>query len=195
MHILNQYLTDRDDARARAHAGDDWMLTGLAAEKRLLSFDAWARSQLETRLQWPCSPAAKARLIEQCRVKLEKITLELWRRNWLLDGKRLAAHITSALDSIAARQRTGEIKDFYAYFCRSIETYVGSHAEEIQAETRLKSVGSIAHQVLKQAGVTIPELIAQRRDEINRDKAEQTLRQKLTRQRRAAQEAGQGSLF
>jgi hypothetical protein len=198
MNIIGQYLDAREDARARTQSTDDWMVSSQLAAQRLLSFDRWCRNELETRLQWPSNPAAQARQIEQCRVKLEKIALELWRRNWLLDGKRLAQHLRSAIDAVAAMQAKGAVKDLYAYFSASIDRYVGLHAEELQAEARLKSVGQLAHQLLAQAGVkaeTIPELIAQRRDEINKAKEQKSLRQQLTAQRRTASEAGQSTFL
>jgi len=179
-----QTLADRhQDGRP----ADDWMLTILAPEDRLLKFDSWVRRQLEGRLQWPEDARRRAKLIEQSRVKLERLVIDLWRRGWMLDGQRLARHILAALDDIAAAQRAGRVKDFWPFFSRVVDRYVGINAEEIQAEARAcagaRPIGSILSSIIESRGKpaaqgpTLPELVAQRREE--------TLREKLARRRKA----------
>jgi hypothetical protein len=194
MDVLGNYLIDREDAIARAQRSTQWLETNapLAPEARLLAFDKWVREQLAQRLIWPADPGRRARLIEQCRVRLETLVLDLWRRGWMLDGRRLATHILTALDAISAAQKKGGIRDFYAYFGRAVEAYVGANAEEIQMEARQAQpgpaqIGSLATSALAAFGVikggpSIPEMMAQRREEIVRAKAE-TLRSKLARER------------
>jgi hypothetical protein len=164
------------------------MLTVLAPEERLLKFDAWVRCQLAERLQWPADQRRRAKLIEQCRMKLERLVIDLWRRGWMLDGQRLARHLDAALDDIAAAQAAGRVKDFWPFFCRVVEGYVGINAEEIQAEARstagARPIGSILSSILIERrsvpapqGPTLPELVAQRHEE--------TLRERLARRRKA----------
>ena len=185
----------RDDAAVIA-----WLNQGAAPEERLLKFDAWSRKILADKLDWTWAGEAKGKRIEQCRIYLERIVLELWRRGWMLDGRRLAAHIERAIDAIAAQQKAGKIAAFWPYFQASIERYVGSNAEEIREEAM--RAGSHISQALTAVGIhrratgtSIPELIAQRTEEISTAKAE-TLRSKLSRARQRAQaESNQGKLL
>ena len=180
---------------ARVTRPDEWYdLNGpLAPPARLLAFDRWVRKELSTRLQWPGNQAARARQIEQSRILVERLVLDLWRRGWMLDGKRLANHITAALDAVAKAQAKGQIRDLYAYLRRSLEAYVGLNAEEIQAEARRHAsghIGVIAADILTayglgQKGPSIPELVAQRRHEIDQSKS---LRQALQEARRKSPE-------
>lgn len=193
MNPLQAYLDNREhahtragEAGARAKAGETWATMGQTPEQRLLAFDTWVCNQLETRLLWPADPVRKAKLIGQCRAELEKLVLELWRRGWMLDGKRLAEHITAALDQVGARQRAGQVKDFYPFFRHVITTYVGANAEEIQAEARrTPTIGTLISvlgvtRALKAAPTTIPELVALRKEE--------TLKERLAKIRKKASE-------
>jgi len=186
MNVFAACLDTREENRQGGHP-DDWMVTGRAPEECLLKFDAWARRQLEARLQWPADARKKARQIEQCRVCLERLVIELWRRGWCLDGQRLAKHILAAIDDVGAAQRAGRVKDFWPFFCRVVDRYVGLNAEEIQREARslsgARSVGDVLGPLLQRLqAATLPDLIAQRRAEIAQAKQE-TLRAKLARQR------------
>jgi hypothetical protein len=196
--VFEGFLQARADRHQEGRPTDDWMFTVLAPEERLLRFDSWARRQLAERLQWPDEPRLRAKLIEQCRVKLERLVIDLWRRGWMLDGQRLARHLLTALDDIAAAQAAGRIQAFWPFFCRVFEGYVGLNAEEIQAEARLvagaRPIGSILSSIIERQqsrGPSLPELVAQRRDE--------TLREKLSKRRKAeatkVAEKAQLSLF
>lgn len=127
-------------------------------------------------------------MIEQCRVKLERLVVDLWRRGWMLDGQRLAKHLRAALDDVAAAQRAGRVKDFWPFFGRVIDRYVGLNAEEIQREARANAGASPIASIIERLGVRpstsinvpakpLPELIVQRREE--------TLREKLAMRRKS----------
>jgi hypothetical protein len=203
MDIFEQFLEGRAE-RPRQTPAEllEWLNQGNAPEVRLLKFDAWAREQLATRLDWAWAGSGKARRIEQCRLCLEAMVLELWRRGWFLDGKRLARRIEELLDAVAAYQRSGKVRDFWPYFQASVRRYVGLNAEEIRAEAM--QAGAHVNGVLaafgvqRSAGPSLPELIAQRTEEVQQAKAE-TLRQKISRvrARQAACKAdsGQGQLL
>lgn len=194
MNAFGQFLDERQasaDAAAKQTARDGgvavWLNRGAAPEVRLLKFDAWVRGQLATRLDWTWAGVGKEKRIEQCRVYLERLVLEMWRRGWMLDGKRLAAHLESVLDAVGAYQRAGKVKEFWPYFRACIDRYVGGNAEEIQVEAR--SVGAQMGQLISALGIgrtgdgsSLPELVAQRAVEVSKAKAE-TLRAKLARQR------------
>ncbi|MEO6001523.1 MAG: hypothetical protein ABIZ04_20890 [Opitutus sp.] len=190
MNVLNQFLDGRDkpDIEMRRRAAEAWQLAGgKAPEVRLLAFDRWVRLELLTRLQWEWAGSQKERRIEQCRLRLEKVVLDLWRRGWMLDGRKLAARITELLDVVGKYQATGKVLDFWAYFGAAVDRYVGANAEEIQAEAM--RAGTHVGQLLGALGITatvkepaLPELLAKRADEITTEKAE-TLRSKLTRAR------------
>lgn len=189
MNVFAQFLDDRDSA-AGDLCGDplrDWLNEANPPEVRLLKFDAWVSRQLATKLDWTWAGAAKAKRIEQCRVYLERLVLEMWRRGWMLDGKRLAAHIESVLDSVGAYQRAGKVVEFWPYFRACVDRYVGANAEEIRAEAM--RAGSHIGNLLSALGVnrpasgpSVPELVAQRAYEVAKAK-DASLRQKLVRQR------------
>jgi hypothetical protein len=201
MNLLSLNLDDRDERRnaeaaARAQSGRTeaadaellvWLNQGVAPEVRLLKFDAWVGRQLAKRLDWTWAGTQKARRIEQCRVYLERLVLEMWRRGWMLDGKRLATHIETVLDNIGAYQRSGKVVEFWPYFRACVDRYVGANAEEIQWEAR--TVGAQMGQLISALGIgrpakgdSLPELMAQRRAEVQTAKAE-TIREKQTRAR------------
>ncbi len=168
------------------------MLPVLAPEERLLKFDIWVRCQLYSRILWAGTQKAQSRLIEQCRVKLERLVVDLWRRGWLLDGQRLAKHVLAAIDDVAAAQRADRIEDFWPFFCRVVDRYVGLNSEEIQAEARAVAGARPMSSILQglhlgptpaPGGATLPELVVQRREE--------TIKERLAKRRRSqAIEAG-----
>ncbi len=191
MNTMQAFLDGRESSAqrerergAQKRSAETMELMGTTPEQRLLAFDQWVCRELAARLQWPDNAEKKAKLIGQCRAELEKLVLELWRRGWMLDGKRLADHITGVLSQIAERQRAGQVKDFYPFFRHVVSTYVGANAEEIQAEARrTPTVGSLLATMgvarkISTMGPSIPELVAQRREE--------TLREKLTRARKSS---------
>jgi hypothetical protein len=190
MDVFGQLLDARqagDTAEDRRRAAEAWQLTGQRAEVRVIAFDRWVRLELEARLQWEWAGAAKEKRIEQFRVRLEQVVLDLWRRGWMLDGKRLAIRIVALLDAVGAYQRKGTVQDFWAYFNAAVERYVGANAEEIQAEAMRAGahMGAALSALLKNAGpkdAALPELLAQRADEVTKAKAE-TLREKTARER------------
>ncbi|PTX95734.1 hypothetical protein [Opitutus sp. ER46] len=188
MDVFNGFLDARDD---RAQHTDSellvWLNHGVAPEVRLLKFDAWVSRELAKRVDWTWAGAAKAKRIEQCRVCLEGMVLDLWRRGWMLDGKRLARRIEELLDTVAKYQRTGNVRDFWAYFQAAVNRYVGLNAEEIREEAM--RAGAHVGQVLAALGVnrpasgpSLPELVAQRADEVAKAK-EVSLRQRMARAR------------
>jgi len=170
-----QYARDRDTLA--------WWNMGLKPEARMLSFDTWVLVELDYLLDWKWAGAAKDKRMQQCRIQIDTMILALWRRGWMLDGRRLADRITEMLHSIGKAQRAGQVHDFWPYFKASVSRYVGLNAEEIQAEAMSAgaAVGAVFQQLTRKlpAGPSLPELVAQRADE--------TLRAKLSRQR--AQEA------
>ncbi len=195
--VFNAYLQTRAARHQDGRPADDWMLSVLAPEERLLRFDGWVRRQLQERLKWPGTERRQAKMIEQSRVKLERLVLDLWRRGWMLDGQRLAKHIQAALDDVGAAQYAGRVQDFWPFFCRVVDRYVGLNAEEIQAEARSIAGARPMSSILEglqlgakpaASGPTLPELVAQRREE--------TLREKLSRRRKAeaSQEAQKAQL-
>jgi hypothetical protein len=189
MNVFNEFLDGREASR-RTRAEDaaeiNWLAKGQAPEARLIKFDTWVRRELQARLQWPKDEQKKAKLIEQCRVELERLVLELWRRGWMLDGARLSKHILRAIDDIAAAQKAGRVKDLWPFFRSVVGRYVGLNSEEIQTES--KSAGSLISQALSvmtsqaaNSGPTLPELVAQRRGEIA---AEKPLRARIAAERK-----------
>jgi hypothetical protein len=199
--VFHGCLQTLQDRHQEGRTADDWMLSIIAPEERLLKFDAWVRRQLTQRLKWPGTERQQRKMIEQCRVKLERLVVDLWRRGWMLDGQKLSRHILSCLDDIAAAQAAGRVKDFWPFFCRVVDRYVGINSEEIQAEARTmagaRPIGSIISQlgsvhpstlISVPGAPTLPELVVQRREE--------TLREKLSRRRKAeaAEAAGKEQL-
>lgn len=199
---IQGFLEDRDDrlAKARSLAKRDeaaraWMAAGATIEQRLLRFDGWVRLELLARIDWTWAGEQKARRVEQCRIELESLVLGLWQRGWLLDGPRLAGHIKDALDDVGAAQRAGRVRDFWPFYKRVVDGYVGINAEEIRAEAMHfgAHVGQVFERLQRQAAKapSMPELLAQRRQE--------TLAEKLRRQRlleaRQKADASQPQLF
>jgi hypothetical protein len=206
MDIFNEVLAGRADAAEEQAARRqlnkvDVVETDPAA--RLIKFDAWVRAELGKRLDWSWAGAQRERRIEQCRLCLEKLVLDLWRRGWMLDGKKLARHIEAVLDAVARQQKAGKVQDFWAYFQASVNRYVGANAEELREEAM--RAGTHVSQLLSFYGVkpgtaapvapSLPELIAQRASEVAQAK-EETLREKIAKARkRPAADDGQASLL
>lgn len=194
MDVFDQFLEARASNHDRHTRPAEWFETNapLAPPARLIAFDAWVRRQLGSLLNWPADQAKKKRQIEQCRILVESMVLDLWRRGWMLDGAKLAGHITDALCAVAVAQAKGKVRDPYAYLRTSLNAYVGAKAEEISAEARRTGsghVGGFAASVLAgyglgRTGPSIPELVAQRKAEIADAKQAKTLRQQLTLARR-----------
>lgn len=197
MKTCSNHLDGRDESRLEAkkrqERGDLPFMSG-APEERLLKFDAWVRAELRERLLWTGTPEENARRIEQCRIALDKPVLELWRRGWLLDGRRLAHHIRALLDAVGTAQRKGSVEDFWPYFRSAVSRYVGANAEEIQMEARSAGahVGAALASINAMMGAptepSIPALIAAR--------TEETLREKMAKQRKrsAQSEAAKSQL-
>lgn len=190
MNVFSQFIDDRENATERRTDAEllAWLNQGTPPEVRLLKFDAWVGRQLEKRLDWTWAGAAKAKRIEQCRVYLERLVLDMWRRGWMLDGKRLAAHIETVLDSIGTYQKAGKVQEFWPYFRACVDRYVGANAEEIRTEAMMAGsyIGHMLHLLgdgKPQQGPSLPELVAQRAEEVSKAKAV-SLRDKLARQRK-----------
>ena len=180
MNVFSQLLDEREQAH-------DWQHTLQPPAARLLKFDAWARRELAARLDWTWADAHKEKRIEQARVYLEQMVLGLWRRGWFLDGHRLADRITGMLDTVASYQKAGKVREFWPYFKATCDRYVGLNSEELQAEAMRAgaSVGQAMAAILKSStrqGPTLPELLAQRAQEIAQAK-EETLREQQARLR------------
>lgn len=164
-----------------------WMKQDQAPEARLVAFDRWLLVELDARLDWKWAGSLKEKRLHQCRIQIDGMVIALWRRGWMLDGRRLADRITEMLDAIGKAQRGGQVREFWPYFKASVSRYVGLNSEEIQAEAMSAgmAIGDVFRQLTKRvpAGPSLPELVAQRADE--------TLRAKLTRHR--AQEAAKSA--
>lgn len=178
------FLAQRLDEREKSV---DWHHTEQPPAARLLKFDAWARKELARRIDWTWAGSLKERRIEQARIYLEKLVLDLWRRGWMLDGERLAARLTAMLDTIGRYQKAGAVRDFWPYYCTTVRRYVGLNSEELQAETLRagSSVGQAMAALLKsnaRASSSLPELLAQRAGEVAVAK-EETLREQQARLR------------
>lgn len=193
MNVLGQFLDSRDEAAEQLVRPADevtvlWLNSGQRPEVRLVSFDAWVRQQLAARLDWTWAGSEKQKRIEQCRIVLERVVLGLWKRGWMLDGRRLARRLEELLDNVGKYQKTGKVLDFWTYFKASVERYVGANAEELQAEAM--RAGSTMQQLLgplgiqaKGKGPALPELVALRAEEIAG--AKQNLREKVAAVRAA----------
>lgn len=186
MSIDSAYLDEREQrARQNAHQADrdraarEWMNRAQKPEVRLARFDAWLRLELAARLDWTWAGAHQEKRLEQCRIQIDGMVLDLWRRGWMLDGERLAGRIREMLDAIGKAQKGSQVRDFWPYFKAAVGRYVGLNAEEIREDAMHagQAVADVFNQLLKRApeGPALPELVAQRADE--------TLRAKLTRQR------------
>lgn len=194
MNVLGQFLEVREEALPWAHSEEP-------PAARLLKFDAWVRAELDARLEWGWAGDQKDKRIEQARVYLERMVLGLWRRGWMLDGSRLAARIRELLDAVGSYQRAGKVRDFWPYFRVSVDRYVGLNSEELQAETLRAgaAIGQAMAAILKQPGgrkaPSLPELVAQRAQEVDEAKAS-TIREQQARLRATRKaDARQGQLL
>jgi hypothetical protein len=190
---LNDLLADRAGLVAALKPANQHAHTADPAE-RLLNFDKWVRGELVKRIDWSWAGNLRERRIEQCRLCLEQLVLDLWRRGWMLDGKKLARHIEALLDAVARQQRGGKVEDFWPYFKTAVNRYVGANAEELREEAM--RAGTHVSQLLNVLGVraeasgpALPELIAQRAGEVAQAKTATTLREKLSAKRRADKKA------
>lgn len=187
MKVLEAYLDARESRPAdRA----DWQRMDQPPEVRLQAFDRWVRRELAERLDWAWAGSQREKRLEQCRLYLERIVLDLWRRGWLLDGRALAQRLRGVLEVVGAQQRAGKVRAFWPYFRATVDRYVGVNSEEIQEEARRVGahVGQLLSDLLKKSsarasGDTLPELLARRAGEVAEAKAE-TLRARASRLRR-----------
>lgn len=184
MNVFAQTLDDRAGRRTNEDAADDLWLqerAGIDPAVRRAAWRHWLRKTLESSLQWPKDPAAKARLIGQCAEELTVLARQLRGRGWLLDGKALAEHVRALLEPIGKVQRAGKVRDFWPYFCETVTRYVGAHAEEIQAHARRTGAdesaqtmaGALASLGLGKAAKrsqSLTEAIAERDAEVRREK-------------------------
>lgn len=192
MRILDAYLEQHEN---RPGDRPDWQRMDQPPEVRLQAFDRWIRRELAERLDWAWAGAQREKRLEQCRLYLERVVLDLWRRGWLLDGKALAQRLRGLLEVVGAQQRAGKVRAFWPYFRASVDRYVGVNSEEIQDEARRVGahMGQMLADVLKKSsarasGDSLPELLARRAAEVAGAKAE-TLREaqaRLRRQQKAA---------
>lgn len=201
MEALNDLLADRASVAAALKPASQHAHTADPAE-RLINFDRWVRGELAARLDWTWAGEQRERRIEQCRLCLERLVIDLWRRGWLLDGKKLARHIEAVLDSVARQQKAGRVQDFWVYFKCSVNRYVGANAEELREEamragTHVSQILSVLGVRAEATGPALPELIAQRAAEVATAKEELSLRTQLAQKRRAEKvaETGQTSLL
>ena len=185
MNILSEYLDSREEVE-RSRWASGWTETSLPAAERLLRFDTWVTGRLEAHLDWTWAGEAKAKRIEQCRVYLERIVLDLWRRGWLLDGRALARHLQLVLVAIGQQQKAGKVQSFWPYFQAAVNRYVGVNSEEIRDEAM--KAGSHISQALALLGrtkaPTLPELAAQRVGEIQHAKEQKSVRSEMSKARR-----------
>lgn len=147
---------------------------------RIVSFDRWCRRELGARLDWAWAGEHRDKRIEQARLALSKLVVGLWRRGFLLDGRRLADRITGMLDAVGKAQRGGKVGDFWPYFNAAVDRFVGQNAEALREETMSAGmhVGQVFQALTRDLPTSpaLPELLAQR--------ASETLREKVSRQRR-----------
>lgn len=178
MNLLEDLL-DRHERDPRSHCQrqrdralsreESAALAAAAPAQRKVKFDRWVRTQIAQKLATalPVESAARARLVGQIAEMVETMLVHLYQRRWLLDGKRVADHVTAALDEIARAHTDGRVRSLYKFAQVVICRYVGTHAEEIQQEARKQEGLATA---LIQAGAlfrepSLVELAAHRRDE------------------------------
>lgn len=114
----------------------DWLNFKDSPEERLAKFEAWLRFLLSDTLEFSSNRSLADRQIGQC-VAIVKATIwELEQRHFRLDGEHLKGWIESKITDIAQSQRKNLIKDFYPYFKRCWDHYVGERAEELRELTR-----------------------------------------------------------
>lgn len=123
---------------AESIADDRWLLerNGVDPDERRVAWRRWLRRKLLVTLHWPQSEPARDKLIGQCMAEITTLVCQLRGRGWLLDAKALAEHVNDLLEPIAKAQKAGSVREFWPFFRHVVRTYVGSHAEEIQAHAR-----------------------------------------------------------
>lgn len=156
-----------------------WMDTTRVPAERLHKFDQWLTQQLATRLTWPRDSVRQAKEIQQGKQFVLLFVRHLERNGFLFDAKPLAALITTKLDEIGEMQRRGNVTNLWPYLRAIFSSYCGAKAEELRAESM--QLGCHVSQILAHAPKSIPELETQRHEE--------TLREQLAKQRRAARKA------
>ena len=81
MGVFESFLSGRDQAPT----------IELTDAQRLLRFDAWVKGELEKRLDWAWAGAHRVKRVEQCRVQIEGLVLDLRLRGWMLDARNSRA--------------------------------------------------------------------------------------------------------
>jgi hypothetical protein len=157
-------------------------------EERLASFEAWLRKQLAERLEWPTNPALAQKQIGQCQRFVNGFLCDLHRRGWLFDGPLLAEIITSKLDDVAKRQKTGAVDDLWIYMRVVWKNYADAASEKLHSQAM--SAGFHISKIMGSLK-TIPQATAERMEQISADRLTAE-RKRLAKERL---EADQGSLF
>ncbi len=184
MDVLGQFLDAREEEPTFPPADRP-------AGERLERFDRWLRFQLAKRIDWTWAgdPAKQEKRREQARIYVERMIFALWRRGWLLDGESLGKHIITPLDAVAKYQKEGKIKEFWPYFCATIDRYVGVNSEEIQIEA--KTLGAVIASLWSKSAQNTPsltELLTRRASEVENERT--ALREKQAAYRRNAAPSG-----
>lgn len=203
MDVLGQNLDNRDtehraDHAARAASGRDaeaeaafrvWLDNGRRPEERLLKFDTWLRRELANRLDWTWAGSAREKRIEQCRIHLVRLVVQLWQRGWMLDGKRPAAQLQDLLEHVATYQKKGRHRGFLGLI-----QIIG---RAIRRPKRRGDPGGVGNQInqiwatlLAQkpaVGPKIGDLLQQRHEETLRAKLSQARRREADSQATSAQ--------
>ncbi len=164
------------------------MDTRRAPAERLVRFETWLRGQLLARLEWPKDERQRLKQVGQCQKFVSGFLCDLNRRGWLFDGPILARIIVEKLDTIATRQKAGQIDDLWIYLRSVWSNYADAAAEKLHAEAM--SAGFHISKIV--AGIkTIPEATAERTAQITAEKLSKARR--LQAQKKAV--ADQQQLF
>lgn len=183
MNVFDACLDGWETGWENRHAG---------AGERLTKFDLWLYRQLKGRIDWSWSgdETAQGRRINQARKYVERMVLALWKRGWLLDGAVLAKHVIAPLNVIGEYQKKGTIKEFWPYFCATIDRYVGVNSEEIQIEAkRIGATMAVLLSDLAQITPSLTELLALRANEAANERTGLREKQRLWRAGMAQSEA------
>lgn len=185
MDVLGQFLDARE-------ADPVFPSPKMPVGERLEKFDRWLRHQLKQRIDWTWAgdEIAQGRRREQARFHVEHLVRELWRRGWLLDGASLGKHLIAPLNIIGEYQKKGTIKEFWPYFCATIDRYVGVNSEEIQIEAkRIGATMAVLLSDLAQITPSLTELLALRANEAANERTGLREKQRLWRAGMAQSEA------
>lgn len=117
------------------------------------------RATLLRDLQWPADETRRERLVEKCVRELEVIARHLYQRGWLLNEERLGLLVKACLAPIGEAQRSGQIREFWPYFSRSVRAFVGINAEQIQSQARRDGSDVATSMASLVANLGIPGLI------------------------------------